>query len=118
VGGVNPLSIPCHVGNCRTGPTGDPICALDGRAGDDCTDDRPCALGFVCEASKCLDAHVALGERCTLDGTYVCPDGARCAPAATDGTCVLLKKAGEACDNPDACALGLSCTGGTCQACH
>jgi hypothetical protein len=120
VGGVNPLSIPCRVGSCRPGAGATPVCVLDGKLGDACTDDLACASGFVCDTGKCRDAAVKLGERCTLTGTYLCPPAARCAatPPSTEGTCVALKRAGEPCDDPEACALGLSCSGGTCQPCQ
>jgi hypothetical protein len=120
VGGMNPLTIPCRVGSCRADGAGKRTCQADQKAGAACSSDLPCEPGLGCIAGKCADPVVALGERCSNDGTYVCPWGARCAPLAvspTQGTCVALKRIGEPCADPDDCEAGSSCTGGTCTAC-
>jgi hypothetical protein len=122
VGGMNPLSVPCRQGVCRADAGGNPHCVLDGKEGEACSGDRPCDVGFGCDTAtgKCHTIFVKVGEHCTLDGLALCPDGSRCAVSAADatqGTCLALKKMGEACNDPDDCALGLSCTSGTCMAC-
>jgi hypothetical protein len=119
-GGMTPVSVPCRMGTCRADAAGKPTCLADQQLGQACSDDLPCTAGLACVSGKCVDPVVAVGERCTSDGNSRCPDGARCAfstATSGQGTCVLIKKIGETCDDPDACEAGASCAGGVCTAC-
>src|SRR6185436_11169282 len=117
VGASAPLSIPCRVGSCFTA-NGKSVCTLDQKLGESCAT-NPCENGLVCLMDKCADPVVRVGDRCTSDGTQVCPLGARCALAnPAEGTCVLLKKVGAACGDLDDCEQGASCTGSVCTACQ
>jgi hypothetical protein len=118
VGGTNPLSIPCRDSSCRL-VGGKPTCVLDGKPGADCGDERPCIAGLICDTGKCRDPRVAVGQRCNPDGSYVCPEGSRCAMtgALAEYTCVAKKKFGEACGDPDDCVTGHECVNGMCLQC-
>jgi hypothetical protein len=120
LGGGNSLPVSCRQGSCRLAANGTATCLLDAKLGEPCSPDLACEVGLVCDAGKCRASAVALGATCTFDGSYTCPEGARCAsnPADTSrGTCVAWKKTGAPCADPDECEPGATCTGGTCVAC-
>jgi len=120
VGAMNPLSIPCRVGACRPDATGKRLCQPDQKAGDPCGNDRACGAGLACSGGKCVDMVVAVGQRCTGDGTFTCGPGARCAispMSPSEGTCVPFKKVGETCTDSVECEGRVACVGGICVRC-
>jgi hypothetical protein len=69
-----------------------------------------CFGDFQCESSVCYmgacAAGLATGDACATDGsTAPCMLGNFCetAPASTNGTCGVLRRSGEACDNSQQC---------------
>ena len=85
--------------------------------GEVCGLGTECAQGLRCmfdgATQRCVEP-VALGAPCYAALIDPCIEGAYCS-GATEGTCELLPRLGEACGRGALCAGGLLCRGGECS---
>lgn len=120
--------------DCETRFCSNGVCTAQKAGGEDCTEDDECE-SFWCVEGKCF-APKAVGEDCAEGSdceSEVCTEGKCAAPVpiggdcssrvecvayanCVEGKCVLMSKAGEACDEEaDILCLGdLQCVGGSC----
>ena len=83
--------------------------------GEACTDGSNCVSGY-CANSLCAEMPATKAEAECGQGTLTCAEGKIC---GADLTCVEKTGTkvgyGDACENNDACADGLKCSGGKCM---
>jgi hypothetical protein len=110
-------------GTCDGRPTGQcfPLVEVGGSCGY-----KQCVEGAFCQVLGIDEIESYLcyerfdeGEQCYIeDYDFVCKDGLECncpTPGCQEPVCVAVGQPGDACDQANPCAAGLTCRAGACQ---
>jgi hypothetical protein len=124
-------------GTCSRAPGAGQACASDGVhlpaavcaagttcAGGICQPTGGCGSGGACSsASYCATGdggvgcapRAAVGQSCSATGSVAPPCQAPATCSSIQGSCIVPRAAGEACDSSNPCDKLLMCTGGVCK---